>query len=215
MLLVIASAAVAGSPAFATPRLTSSTGTAARPDNSAVSPFATPLGSTTSSSTFLSTDMTLTIGASVWACSPAHMSGYIGLTHTELRITSVTFGDGSGRGCSGIGGGSISGTATSPNPWHLHFRTIEVSTSATGTLNLSSNVTFVLNVFNCHITWPPQSVRITQTSTTTSLTMDDGTVRSTGSGFCPSGTARITAIYTARPDTTRDARLRVTSLSSQ
>jgi hypothetical protein len=228
-LMLMSVVVVAASPAFATPNITASSGS--RP----VSPFVTPIGNTsTSSSDGLSTDSRLSIGGTDVACRTANARGYVDVTHTNVKLTSVTFGDGRGGTCSATGGGrvdgdSIDGGATSARPWHLHVRTVDAATrSATGTVNTSSAVTFVVTVpiagASCQFTVPAgQSVPAVYTFGNTSLAVD-GTVTTNivpvrdPIRVCPrSGTATYRATYTIRPSPaplgTRNSRLSVTAVS--
>jgi hypothetical protein len=223
-LVLVSAIVVVASPAFATPNITASSGTAA------VSPFITPATNNTRSlSTALSTDSRFDLGGNSLTCRTANASFYIPPTHTQGRITSITFGRGRTGDCavaSGVGSGTIDGnsvsdpTTNSTTPSIVHVRTFAAS-SATGTINLSGALTFVVTIrgfASCQLTVPVQSVDVVYTQRTTSLVVSDRTVATTVrtiSGFgCPaSGDAVFTATYTVRADTPRDARLTVTNAS--
>jgi hypothetical protein len=219
-LLLISVTVVIASPAFATPNATASSGTRV------AQPFITPLGSTSSMSTLLSTDLSLAIGGAVISCRTTHISAYVPATHTQSLITSFTIGNGAGGTClvthRGFGGtvdqNSIrEPTLSSTRPAVLHFTTILAGTSDTGTLNLSGAITFTYTFAftSCNLTIPIQSIRSTETWTTRSYVFNDRTVVTTIVGaVCPaSGNATLTAIFTERHDTVRDGNLRSTTAS--
>jgi hypothetical protein len=222
-LVLAATAAAIAVPAFATPNITASSGTRA------VAPFVTPIGNTlTSSSTAFSTDSRFGLGGAEFTCRTASMTGYVAATHTQLRLTSVTFGDGRGSTCFWSGGwtfdgDSINGGASSVNPWHLHFKTHDAPTrSGQGTINISRTFSFVITTgtgASCDFTVAGgQSLATTYTYSTTSLAVDGSfTVGIRGITdplrVCPAGgTMTLRATYTIRP-TTASHRLTVTSAS--
>jgi hypothetical protein len=220
-LVLVTAVVVVASPAFATPNVTASSGTRA------VSPFITPIGSTTSGSRGLSTDSRFDLGGASLTCRRAIARLYVPATHTQGLVTSLRFGE-PGRSpgecaVSFIFNGTIDGTqvidptTNSTTPSRLHVRTVS-GTSATGTINVSGAFTFVVTIVgvSCTLTVPVQSVDGVYTSTTRSLAVSDRTVTTTvaGGGGCPaSGNATFTAIYTVTPETTRDVRLTVTAAS--
>jgi hypothetical protein len=172
------------SPAFATPNITASSGT------SAVAPFVTPITSTTSQWTGRSTNFTLTIPAisSTTTCRTAVMSSYIPTTHTQERVTSLVFGDGTAGNCpvtlagmnGTVDGNQIVCPATSANPWFLHYNQI-VRMSAVGTLNATSECryTFTVTGASCIIAIDAgQSIPVVDTWPSRSLTVS-GNVRVT------------------------------------
>jgi hypothetical protein len=145
LMLVVALVAVA-SPAFATPNLTASSG--ATP----VAPFVTPSNSTASLWTARAIAMTLASSGGIITCDSAAFSGYASTTHTQIRISSLSFGE---RGRCTYSDGTvdqpITCTATSANPWHLHFRNVAGAApvngsspagSAMATLNSTSTCVF-------------------------------------------------------------------------
>jgi hypothetical protein len=218
-LVLTTAVVVVASPAFATPNFTASSGTRA------VSPFVTPIGSTTSRSTARSTDWSYVLASLTWTCNPAHFSFYVATTHTQILITSMTFGDGRTGACtiSGpFGGATVDGnsfndpTTNSTTPSRLHFRSVTMG-STFGTINLSGPMTFgvTFGSFSCTFTVPVQSIDATYTQAATSLIMSDRTffITITGAGCPASGNSVVTATYTIRPDTARDSRLTVTNAS--
>ncbi len=222
-LVLVGTVAVIATPAFATPNITASSGT--RP----VTPFITPMGNTRDSSSRASSiDFTLSFGGASLACRTAGLTGYVAITHTQLRVTSLLFGDGRGATCTGTGGMTVDGDsivsgASSANPWHLHLKTNNAPTrSATGTLNSSSIFSFTLTVgggSSCIVTVAgPQSLPVTYTYTTTSLVLN-GSLPVVVMGvtdplrLCPAGgTWTVRATYTFRPGT-QNHRLVVTTAS--
>jgi hypothetical protein len=154
LLLVASAVVVVASPAFATPRLTVSTGTAARPDNSAVSPFITPIGNSETSGLTITNRYTSRRGSSFKArsaartdvnvtCSELRASGFVGLTHTQLRVSSIAF-----TMCK-IDQGTITATVTaigvdSATPILLHLTRDAGGGSWDGTFNISRGQTFTI-----------------------------------------------------------------------
>ena len=220
-LVLVSALVVIGSPAFATPNITASSGTRA------VSPFITPIGSTRSQSTAQAGSTSLSIaalGASV-TCDRAVTSAYVDTTHTQLKITSLSFGTGRVGSCVTTPAGSIDGnqitcTATSTNPWFLHVRSV-AGNSSTGTVNITStcrfvattsalgSLTFTVDANQSCIAGPGAGVRYTSATrvldVTCTLTV---TVRPLGSF-----TANFSGVFNVRPDTRRDAALTVTLAS--
>jgi hypothetical protein len=225
--LVLASASILiGSPAFATPNLTASSGTRA------VSPFITPSTNTTSLYTAASTDSQLVLPAlgSTVSCRTASVSAYASTTHTQLRLVSVIFGNGSD--CSVSPAGTveeqpINCTATSANPWLLHIRSLPGGTSAAGTPNVTSScriielhlgtrtpVTIDANQLcrtnagagNNEYTWDVRTGRGSLVVNCTVTVTIVGAIRT-------STTSTFTGTYTVRPDTRRDTNLVVTARS--
>ncbi len=234
-LILVVAAVIVASPAFATPRLTTSTG------NAAVSPFITPITPTTSSFTGRSSDSVLAIdlplGLSARVqCRTAIASGYVSTTHTQARITSLSFGDGGGDSLTNcvvrtpFGDGtvdrdSVTCTATSRAPWHLHVRsTPDGGRSWDGTVNTSSPCTFVTTApraSSCRITVDAnQSISARYTNANGTLELDRTSVlvvtvvNVSGCRISDgSYTATFTGRYTIRPDTRNDARPTVTAIS--
>ena len=153
MALVLVSAlVVVASPAFATPNLTASSGTRnLEPAHraGAVSPFITPSMNTRSEVTAYSTDSQLSLPSlgSTVRCETSNVSGYVSITHTQLRITSATFS----RNCTVVPAGRvdnqpISCDANSIRPWHLHVRDVRAGNSASGTVNLTSSCIVIVTI---------------------------------------------------------------------
>jgi hypothetical protein len=201
---------VASSPAFATPSITASSGSAV------VAPFITPIGSTTSQFAARSVDSILNIpaiGLRV-SCVTAILSGYVGATHTQARITSFVFGgNGSGRDCLVVapdrGSGPVAGdeitclgTANgSIRPWFLHISSgPDRNASSTATLNIpaaaaANSCTYVFTVpppiGDCAVSWDnAQSLRAAYTNDRSTLELDAGIVATSRQG--PSRTCGIT-----------------------
>jgi hypothetical protein len=178
VLLVVAGVIFAPQ-AFATLRLTTSTGTAA------VTPFLHPIGSSGEDNQ-LGVDINprLSLAGFEVTCSVGGFFSYAGETHTQLRVFDFDFGSGLGGSCRTTGGGRVDGDRwTTPvstvSPWHIHFRTHNsVTRSATGTLNNSSAMTFVVTSLgaSCEFTIPVQSIDMTYTYGNTSLMVSDATV---------------------------------------
>jgi hypothetical protein len=124
-LVLVTAVVVIASPAFATPNITASSGTRA------VSPFFTPIGSTTSASAGFSTDFRFNFdGTFSVTCRRAIAWFYVPATHTQGLVTSLRFGE-PGRsptecGVNFIFGGTIEGTqiidptTNSTTPSRLH-----------------------------------------------------------------------------------------------
>jgi hypothetical protein len=180
-LLLSTVVAVAVQPAFATPSLTASTGSAVRPDNSAVSPFFTPIGSEMSAITFRGR---FTIGrgisvkfrtagglASNWTCAEIDGSAFISTTHTRARITSLVFD-----ACSvdQLIGASFTVTVRNVNvatPAFVHLRRQVSAESWDATFTLSIGQAIELS------TVPPNSCRLTirEAQSVTVRDTDEGT----------------------------------------
>jgi hypothetical protein len=224
-LALVSAAVIVAAPAFATPNITASSGNdSTRPHSrSAVAPFITPSTNTSSQFTARSTNAVLSIpsiGSSV-SCAVASISGYASATHTQVRITSMTFGDGSGGSCvtgwGGGGGGSVVGNriacgSSSATPYALHLRTFNAGTrSASGSINLTTPCTYIVTIggSQCTLTYDRgQSIAATYTFATFGSLVVDGTMTLTESGggclFPGSFRAALTATYTLRPDTRTD-----------
>ena len=225
LALVSALIAVA-SPAFATPNLTASSGTRA------VSPFITPIGNTRSLSIGSSTDSQFalpSLGVTV-SCTTSTVAGYVdAATRTQIRVTSISFGDRGGR-CRVSPSGTVDNrpditcTATSANPWFLHTRNLPSATSAGGTINPTSSCVVRVTVIgisatvtldarqscranagagNNEYTWN-RVTRVNSLVVNCALTTTVSNPRSS-----PSSTLRGT--YTVRPVTSGDAQMTVTA----
>ncbi len=228
-LLLISAVAIVASPAFATPNITASSGTRA------VAPFITPIGDSARSNIIAtSTDWRFTAGAII-RCRTARFGGFIGATHTQATITSVTFGDGRAGNCDDTSGGfsgvvrnggtsagqldSIDGGATTTRPWFLHVRRFTAADgSSSGTININRfQFTSTIIGVACQITMSPQSIDITYTNATRSVSIRDATVaftESTGGALCPaSGNARVDATYVIRQTVTEIVNFMVTASS--
>ena len=132
-LVLVSALVISGSPAFATPNITSSSG--ATP----VTPFFTPSTNTRSQYTGRSVNARFRIPVfGDVTCAMAEISAYASTTHTQLRLTLVSF-----RNCvSAFGGATVDGggftcQATSDNPWFLHARVTDGRSTMT-TINLTS-----------------------------------------------------------------------------
>ncbi len=228
-LVLVSAVVVVASPAFATPNITASSGTRA------VAPFITPIGDSARSNIIgTSTDSRFSAGAIV-RCRTARVGGFIGATHTQATITSVTFGDGRAGNCDATSGGfsgvvrnggdsrgqldSIDGGATTTRPWFLHVRRFTAAdNSSSGTININ-RFQFTVTIIGvaCQITITAQSVDATYTNRTRVVTVNDASVaftESTGGGLCPApGNATFTATYTIRQTITDRESVRVTAAS--
>jgi hypothetical protein len=234
VVVLVSVAAVVVAPAFATPQITASSGTRA------VSPFITPVQARSpaqnSESTAVSTNLRIgfaALGINI-VCNEAHFSGYVDTaTHTQLRMTSVSFGNRTAGSCrvDPLGGTitntTITCTATTRAPWSLHIRTIDSATSSRGSINLTSACTFVMNIgtARCRLTMAPgqsmSPVTYTSAAATRRLTISEtgSTLRVTivdngGASRCSltgSFASNITGDYALTPDTRTDTVLAVTA----
>jgi hypothetical protein len=201
-----------------------------------VSPFITPITSSTSSFTAQTLDDTrLNIDAlgGFVRCRTAIASGYVDTTHTQARITSLSFGDTNGdalTNCS-VGGPAagtvdtdgITCTATTRAPWLLHVRAADNrrTDSWTGTINTTSSCTFIITgaIGSCRISVDAgQSIPVRYTNTRSRIELSTAadrasslTVTITNISGCliPPGsyTATFVGIYTITTDTPTDRRL--------
>ena len=139
-LVLVVALVVVAQPAFATPRLTTSTGTAA------VSPFITPVSADSRShSTFTAGRTSLSIsalGLSV-TCLTSSGSGYVPATHTRFAITSLSFGTGVAGDCVTTPAGSVDGNrvhcdVNTRTPWYLHVTSV-VGVSSQGAVEIANN----------------------------------------------------------------------------
>jgi hypothetical protein len=231
-LVLVSALAVVASPAFATPNLTASSGTdTAVPHLRAVAPFITPSGSTRSSYTGQSSDTAVSLpllGATV-SCTTANLSGYVSSTHTQMRITSLSFGDGGSctmRPVGTVDSVPITCTASSGRPWHFHVRSVNgASRSASGTINTTSSCVISLTVSGRAITTTVdsnQSCRpagtglanhYTWTGATGSLVVNCRVTVTVTGALRASTTATLTGTFTFRNDLRLDPILTVTSSS--
>ena len=213
VLLLVSAMVVVASPAFATPNLTASSGTRT------VAPFITPVGDSARSNIIAtSTDSRFVFPAGiVIRCRTATFGGFVGSTHTQVAITSFTYGNGAPGACDAGGFGantSIDGGATTTAPWFLHIRSFQAGNgSASGTINVTRAFpAFTLFAGACQVTIAAQSLDVTYTNATRLFVVSDPSVAYTGPVPCGSGNARFDATYTLRMATGRDAP-RVTSAS--
>ncbi len=230
-LVLISALVVIASPAFATPNLTSSTGTLP------VSPFLTPTSASTSSSTFRGVSTSLAIPALGLAvtCRQSWGSGYVdAATHTNFRITSLSF-----NGCTVDGGlgtvdnnGTITCDASTRVPWLLTAKTVDAARrSASGGISIPGgstgcrfrvtsatfgSISFLIdpgqsclpaargtpNVY----TWAARPAAL-QVTCAIRVTTTGGLI------FTGTGNYGAVAPYTVRPDTARDAVISVTAVS--
>ena len=224
-LVLMAASVVVAAPAFATPRLTESTG------SSAVSPFITPIGTTTSTSVGTSTNSNLALpsSGSTVSCTTSTVSGYVDRTHTQLKLTAVSFGGGdAARNCRVAPAGRVDNTpditctATSAAPWFLHVRTVISATSSSGTVNLTSSCTVRLTItgrgdntvvsIDAGQSCQPNAGGNTYTSAARSLVVDCR-VLATINNPRLSTQSTFRGTYSIRPTTARDANLTVTAAS--
>jgi hypothetical protein len=226
-LILVAALAIIVSPAFATTLNTdSSVGNA--------SPFITPSTNTRSLYTGRSTDTQLTLptlGSTVM-CRESQVSGYASTTHTQIRLTSVSFGNvADPRNCTVRPAGTvdvqpITCTATSRDPWHLHVRRNDtVNRSASGTVNLTSSCTVRITIGGRAITISvdanqscrPNAAGASNTYTyrgpTGSITVNCVVLATLTGAVRASTNSTFTGVYTVRPDTRTDPILVVTDAS--
>ena len=218
IFVLMAALAVLARPAFATPRLTASTG------SSPVAPFITPIGNTTTSTVSGSSSdsrfsSTAPFGVIVTiSCTDSRTTGYVPTTHTRANVTSLTFTT-----CrSSIGGNvTFTTTASSASPWLLHVRSgPDGAGSSTGTIEIPAGGRANIRIDNprCTITITPQSIENSFTNANTSMFTADGGVAFTlaagDSALCPSARtpATLSGTYTLRPATARDD-IRITAAS--
>ncbi len=232
-VVLVAALAVVVQPAFATPRLTESTG--ATP----VAPFITPITNTRSPFTGRAIRPTLSLPAfgGEFRCESSFASGYMTTTHTQARITSLSFGNGvvgtctMSRPAAGIvDQGSITCNATSINPWLLHVQARNAGNNWSGTVNIPAGGPYCrfdytvpsLGV-SCTLTFDAsQSIgrTVQYTNVTSQINLIRAqvraTVRETPARRCPApfpgtSTATFNADYNVRPDTVRDGTPTVTA----
>jgi hypothetical protein len=242
VLVLISALAAIVSPAFATPNLTASSGNGEQRPHStdAIAPFITP--STNTRSLYTGFSSTLTIGITAVnltiSCTTATISGYVSITHTQLRITSMSFGD-RGGSCVATPAGTVDDhpiicTTSSEHPWYLHIKAVDAARrSASGTMNITGGDTGVSGCYFRHTIntgnsslisiEPNQSCRptvtggattYTWTGITGSLTLNCSAIATVR--FFLNAVAAPTSIrgtYTLRPDTSRDGVLTVTPAS--
>jgi hypothetical protein len=217
---------IVASPAFATPNLTASSGTRT------VSPFFTPIGNTRSGLSGLSNDSQITIptiGTTI-ICSNSTIRGYVDTTHTQIRITSLSFGDDGGACVLNPRVGTVDNrpditcTATSANPWLLHVTNVTTTTTSSLT---TINMTSTCAIRFTHLGTPynaildsnqscrhnaqadanelTTSIRLLDINCSFTMTLRGGVVRA-------SAASTLSGRYGYLPDTARDA-LRVTPSS--
>ncbi len=212
-LVLLSVLVVVASPAFATPDLTASSGTRV------VAPFITPVGDSARSNIIASSiDLRFVFPSGiVIRCRTATFGGFVGSTHTQITITSFTYGNGAPGACDSGGFGnstSIDGGATTTSPWFLHVRSFQAANgSASGTINVTRAFpAFTLFAGACQVTIAAQSMDLTYTNRVRLFNVSDPSVAYTGAVPCGSGNARFDANYSLRAMTAGDA-LRVTSAS--
>ncbi len=213
--ILVLGVVVIASPAFATPNLTASSGTRA------VAPFLTPSTNTSSQFTARTTFITLRIPSinSGVDCTAGLASGYVSTTHTQVRVTSLQLGDGSGRSCmtswagarGSVDGDQITCGASSASPWFWHFKAVNAGTrSASGTVNFITTCTFSINIAGniCTFTWDRGGSAAFNYTPPAGLLVVDGNIMVTLRGAtCPfpgSALGTLRATYSLRPDTRRD-----------
>jgi hypothetical protein len=236
MLMLAAAAAVAASPAFATPNLTASSGNntplSGPHSRAAVAPYITESTGSNSLFTGVSSDAQVilpSLGVTV-RCREAHISGYASTTHTQVRLTSVSFGNvADASNCTSSAGTvdvqPITCTATTQNPWYLHFRAVNAGArSASGTINLTSSCTIRMTVLasalvvsfdgNQSCRAGPRGMGIVYTwNPSPSLLVDCEMVATFRGTINLSSTIQLRATYTLRPDTRFHPIITVTSSS--
>ena len=225
MLALVSVVVMASSPAFATPRLTTSTGT--RPDNGAVSPFISPIGNTLDRSITITfrTAVGARLGSSfsytsflgtriAFTCLRVTASGEISPTHTRIALYSFDI-----LGCRDDAGGSVITFATnhisSSNPWYIHLTRSLGGNSADAVLEIpaGSSLSFVFLIDgadHCESIVQPQSIRgitLTERARTIALnttTTIDFSLPSFGR-VCPDPRGRLAmAAVTSLPYTADD-----------
>jgi hypothetical protein len=238
-LMLASAVAVVVSPAFATPRLTTSTGASgSRPDNGAVIPFITPIGDTLTRSITISETYAARAGLSealrnlagatfTITCIRVTASMFPDITHTRLKITSLTL-DGCRLDESGLRVDVVSEISSS-KPAFIHFTRVTAGPprSADGVLeitarrSLSSHIKLGANDI-CVITLIPQSFRLRSTSTNRTIEISDITLRVTldsalGGSACPDPAilGQLRSITNLRYTEDVVSAFRVTDLSSQ
>jgi hypothetical protein len=240
-LVLVSALVVVASPAFATPNLTASSGNRSPvPPNThspdAVAPFITPSTNTRSLYTAYSTDSQFVLAALgvTLSCVDSNVSGYATITHTQFRLTSISFGNGRDpRNCTVRPAGTvdvqpITCTATSRDPWFFHVRASEdtlLRRSASGTINTTSSCTVRTTIGgtadaisvdanqSCRPGPSGIAVLYTWAGGRESLVIDCVFVVTISGGVRLSTTANFRGTYTIRPDTRTDASLTVTSSS--
>jgi hypothetical protein len=228
--LVLASAiATVVSPAFATPNLSASSGT------SAVAPFITPVTSTTSLFTGRTGDLVMSIdslGVSA-TCRTSVVSGYVGSTHTQARLTSIVFGSGARGDCSVRtpgGNGTIDNdrvscavNSTTPGFFGVQNLIRGVSWQAWMWMNACFYFTTVGGM-SCRVDVPGQWVIGTFTSNRSQIELSNAATPGSSSsqvsitdvrGCLLTGrfTGTIAATFVVRPDTRRDSLPTITAAS--
>jgi hypothetical protein len=205
---VLASAVVVvASPAFATPRLTTSTGASGgRPDNGAVSPFVTPIGDTLRRSLTVSETYAAGLGSSFRArtlaggeasttCIRVTASAFADITHTRVKVTSKTY-DGCRGDQTGLRSDIVSEVNSSkPAFFHVTRAIAGPPLSADGVFEITARRSLSQHIKSgaadvCVLTFVPQSIRVRVTSTNRTITVSDPTVRFTldsaaGGTSCP------------------------------
>jgi hypothetical protein len=232
-LIVVSAAVVVASPAFATPQLTASSGNdtplVGAHSRAAVAPFITPSTSTRSQYTARAdraTTLNLAAIGFVISCTASRASIYVSVTHTQARVTDLTF---SGTCTTNFAGSRvdtnpISCVTDSNRPWYLHVRTAG-NPDSTGSVNINGSCRLVVTFGggssatitidanqSCTRGIPANGVVFTQV--TQSLAVNcDLRVTIVGGPLPGSFTGNFTGLYTVRPDTARDARITVTARS--
>ncbi len=227
-LVLMSALAMVSVPAFATPNLTASSGTAA------VAPFFTPISNSNSQRTFRGANVSIAVPALAVTitCRESWGSGYADTTHTNFRYTSHSF-----NGCTiDVGGGTVdnNGTitcgATTVAPWLLTISSVNAATrSAVGSLSIPANGA---GVTACSFTFTRSGSSYTVTvnrgqsclpgarGSPNTYTWATSRVQMTCSlsvtivgAIVVTTTATYSSGYTLRPDTARDGTLVVTAAS--
>jgi hypothetical protein len=179
-LLLTSAVVVVAAPAFATPRLTTSTANV--PDGGAVSPFWTPIGSTTSNSVTITHTSAARRGLSISGlnasgllvtatCRTTNATAFAGLTHTRLTVSSLSF-----TGCT-VDGLGLAVTVTTRPPYFLHERVAIVGHSWEGVLELPAASEMTIRVTDpingdCELSIRPQSIFSEVTDEATTLVIE-------------------------------------------
>jgi hypothetical protein len=183
-LVLVSAVVVVASPAFATPNLTSSTSSrAGRPDNGAVSPFITPIGTTTTNSIEVNDRYGSGSGSSFTArnalritvsltCSSLEVRGFAGVTHTQLTISRIDFNE-----CKSDQTGDGATVTTRPN-YFLHVTSQPAASSGGGVFIIppGGNVNIDIGAGRCVLTVRSGSVRGTATDNIERININDRTV---------------------------------------
>jgi hypothetical protein len=226
ILLLATAVAVVAAPAFATPRLTSSTSLIGPPDGGAVSPFFTPIGNTTTSSERISqalmapfvglsfTARTSTRAVFPMTCRMTTAAGDVPRTHTQLRLSTFALTN-----CIIDNNANLIAQPLTRPPYFVHVRAAAGLNSWDGSFNIQQGSHIPVSVRQmgrevCFFEIDSQSLRLRDTDVRRDLTIADSTVRHTlireaVAGTCPNPREGLATMatgtpYVMVPDTPRD-----------